>query len=142
MGRHLVSIIRIALGTVFVYAGALKAGNLVAFAGSIAAYQMLPYWANYLVSAILPWLEIFCGVLLILGLRIRAASALVIVLNVMFMIALSAAIIRGLDLDCGCFKQGGGSKTTAWQALLRDALLLAASIIIYLRGTPGKKGLS
>lgn len=138
-GRHFVSIIRIALGTVFVYAGLLKAGDLVAFAGNIAAYQILPYWANYFVAAILPWLEICCGLLLIVGRKVRAASALVILLNVVFIIALSAALIRGLDIDCGCFKQDGGSKTTALQALLRDLVLLAAGIIIYVKGIPEKQ---
>ncbi|ACM19179.1 hypothetical protein Geob_0817 [Geotalea daltonii FRC-32] len=139
MGRHMVSIIRVALGTVFVYAGALKADDIVAFAGNIAAYQLLPYWANYLAAAILPWLEICCGLLLIIGWRLRAASALVILLNVVFIIALSAALVRGLDIDCGCFKQGGGDKTSAWQALLRDVVLLAAAIVVYLKAKPERQ---
>lgn len=136
MGRHLASIVRIALGTVFIYAGALKATTVVAFAGNIAAYQLLPYTANYLVAAVLPWLEIICGLLLIVGMRVRAASALIILLNAVFIVALSAALVRGLDIDCGCFKQGGVGKTSAWQALLRDLVLLAMAITVYCKSTP------
>jgi uncharacterized membrane protein YphA (DoxX/SURF4 family) len=138
MGRHLASIIRIGLGTVFIYAGALKATTIVAFAGNIAAYQLLPYTANYVVAAVLPWLEIICGLLLIVGIRIRAASALIILLNAVFIVALSAALIRGLDIDCGCFKQGGAGKTTAWQALLRDLVLLAMAITVYCKSATSK----
>lgn len=139
MGRHVASIIRIALGTIFVYAGALKANEIVSFAGNIAAYQLLPYWANYLAAAILPWLEIGCGLLLIIGWRTRAASGLIILLNVVFIIALAAALVRGLDIDCGCFKQGGGDKTSVWQALLRDVFLLAAAIVVYLKAKPQRQ---
>ncbi|WP_243370007.1 MauE/DoxX family redox-associated membrane protein [Geotalea sp. SG265] len=139
MGRHMISIIRVALGTVFVYAGALKVNDIVAFAGNIAAYQLLPYGASYMVAAVFPWLEIACGLLLIIGWRTRAASALVILLNVIFIVALATAIARGLDIDCGCFKQGGGDKTSAWQALLRDLVLFAAAIAVYLKGTPEKQ---
>jgi len=133
--KHLVNILRIALGIIFIYAGALKANNVVAFAGNIAAYQLLPYVANYAIAAILPWLEILCGLLMVTGWRVRGASALIILMNLIFIIALSAAIVRGLDIDCGCFKQGGGNKTTAWQALLRDMVLLSAAIPVYLKAS-------
>ena len=129
-GKHLRSILRIALGTIFLYAGAIKINGPQAFAGNIAAYKLLPYFASYLMAAILPWLEVFCGLLLIIGLRVRAAAAMVILLNLSFMAALAAVMVRGLDIDCGCFKQGG-SKTPAWLALARDAVLLAMALTVF-----------
>lgn len=134
IGKHLFSIVRVALGTIFVYAGALKANDPIAFAGNIAAYDLLPYAANYFAAAILPWLEICCGLLLVIGWRVKAAAALVILLNIVFMVALGTVMAKGLDIDCGCFKQTGGSKTTALQALLRDAVLLAMAIVSYIKG--------
>jgi putative oxidoreductase len=130
-GKHLLSALRIALGAVFFYAGAIKVNDPQAFAGNIAAYKLLPYFASYLMAAILPWLEVFCGLLLIIGLRVKAAAAMVILLNLTFMAALAAAMVRGLDIDCGCFKQGG-NKTPAWLALARDAVLLSMALIVFL----------
>ena len=129
-GRHLTSVIRVALGTLFVYAGVLKISDPVAFAGSIAAYKLLPYFATYLAAAILPWLEVICGLLLISGLRVRAAAAMVVLLNLVFIFALAAAMARGLDIDCGCFRQGG-AKTPVWQALVRDGVLLAMALLVF-----------
>jgi uncharacterized membrane protein YphA (DoxX/SURF4 family) len=125
--RYLALAVRLALGGVFVYAGVVKIIEPVSFAGSIAAYQLLPYFANFLVAAVLPWLEVFCGLLLIIGCRLKAAALIIILLNLVFMAALTAAIVRGLDIDCGCFRQGG-AKTSPWLALLRDALFMLAAI--------------
>lgn len=135
----LTTVLRLLLGGVFVYAGFTKITAPTTFAGSIAAYKILPYFGNYLVAALLPWLEALCGLLLIAGLRVKAAASLIIVLNVVFMAALASTIIRGLDIDCGCFKQNG-EKTSAWTALLRDAaLLIMAILVLKWTKTRGKK---
>lgn len=126
-GRHLSTVVRVALGGVFLYAGILKIANPVAFAGSVAAYKLLPYFGNYLVAAVLPWLEAISGLLLVVGWRTRSAAVLTCMLNGVFMVALISTILRGLDIDCGCFQQGG-DKTSAWTAMGRDAVLLAMAI--------------
>ncbi len=128
--------VRIALGLVFVYAGILKIIDPVAFAGSVAAYKILPYGLNYLVAAILPWVEVICGALLVTGYRVRAAACIIIAMNLVFMVALASTIVRGLDIDCGCFRQGG-EKTPAWMAILRDVLFLIGAI--FLAGRAEKK---
>lgn len=131
-GKPLLTLLaRLALGGVFVYAGAVKLNDTVAFAGSIAAYQLLPYFANYLAAAILPWLEIICGVLLIGGIRIRPAAAMLIGLNTVFILFLISAMLRGLDIDCGCFRQTA-TKSPPWLALLRDIPLLAGALYLFI----------
>lgn len=121
--------LRIVLGGVFLYAGGLKIADPAAFAGNIAAYRLLPPFGNYLVAATLPWVELLCGLLIILGYRVRAGATLVLIMNLVFVAALASAIIRGLDIDCGCFRQGG-PKTTPWAALLRDLALIAGNLVI------------
>ena len=125
----LVLLARILLGALFVYAGIVKIAEPTRFAGTIAAYRILPYFGNYLMAATLPWVELFSGTLLVLGLRTRGAATLVIVLNLVFMAALASAIFRGLDIDCGCFRQTA-AKTSAWQALGRDTVLLAMALFV------------
>ncbi|HEY6871282.1 MAG TPA: MauE/DoxX family redox-associated membrane protein [Geobacteraceae bacterium] len=122
-------VVRLVLGGAFLYAGFVKIGEPSGFAGSIAAYRLLPYFGNYLAAAVLPWLEALCGVLLIAGYRPRAAASLVLVLTLAFMAVLVSALARGLDIDCGCFRHGGG-KTSAWTALARDSILLAMALVV------------
>ena len=129
MGKYLPSAVRILLGVIFIYAALLKIADPVAFAGSVAAYRILPYFASYLTAAVLPFLELSCGLLLISGYRVRGGALIIGAMNLVFMIALTAAIVRGLDIDCGCFKQGG-TKTTPWTALLRDAVFLAMTLFV------------
>lgn len=131
--------VRIALGAIFAYAAIVKISDPVSFAGSVAAYQILPYFWNYVAAAVLPFLELFCGLLLISGYRVKSATLLIAGLNAVFMVALASTIVRGLDIDCGCFKQGG-EKTSAWTALGRDTVFLAMCFVILKLDPKGRLG--
>jgi hypothetical protein len=110
---------------VFVYAGAVKIQDVVAFAGHVAAYQILPYAMNYLVAATLPYIEFLAGVLLLLNVRVRPALVAIGGMTLVFMAALVSVLLRGLDIDCGCFDPAGGEDVSAGVALLRDVGLMA-----------------
>jgi uncharacterized membrane protein YphA (DoxX/SURF4 family) len=126
---------RLTLAGVFLYAGWVKANDVVAFAGSVANYEILPYSLNYLVAATLPYVELLCGVLLLINQRVRPAALVLGGLNVVFMITLVSVLARGLDIDCGCFDPSGESGTTAGQALVRDVGLMVLIVLTYtLRG--------
>jgi len=129
MTKYLPAAVRILLGAIFIYAALLKIADPVAFAGSVAAYKILPYFASYLTAAVLPFLELSCGLLLVCGYRVKGGALIIGIMNLVFMVALAAAIVRGLDIDCGCFKQGG-AKTTPWTALARDAIFLAMTVFV------------
>ena len=123
---------RLALGGVFVYAGFLKAQDVHAFAGSVAAYQVLPYTLNYLVAATLPWLELLVGGLLLVNRHVRAAALVAGGLTAFFVVVLVSVLLRGLDIDCGCF--GAAATATPLQALGRDVVLLfLAHTVFHLR---------
>jgi len=115
---------RLVLGVLFLYAGTVKALNVTGFAGQVAAYQLLPYAYNYLVAATLPYLEVLCGILLLFNRRIRPALLVLGGLNIAFMVALSSVLLRGLEIDCGCFAPTGGSTTGPGSALLRDLVIM------------------
>lgn len=128
--KHLTALLRVGLGALFLYAGILKIVNPAAFAGSVANYQVLPYAGNYLVAAILPWVEVICGTLLVTGWRTRSAAGLVVLMNIVFIVLLLSTVARGLDIDCGCFRQGG-EKTTAWTAIFRDVMFLVSAVFLF-----------
>lgn len=128
-GRHSYHLCRLLLGGVFLWAGAVKALDVPAFAGQVAAYQLLPYAWNYAVAATLPYVELLAGILLLVNLRIKSAALLMAFLNLVFMGALVTVLVRGLNIDCGCFGPDAG--TTPLQALVRDGVLLALAATIY-----------
>lgn len=98
-----VILFRIILAAVFLYAGTLKIMNPAEFAAEIENYQMLPYVLVSLMAIILPWIEVICGVLLLVGAWLKPAGFLVLLMNVVFIVAISVAMLRGLDISCGCF---------------------------------------
>ena len=134
MKKVLYHLCRLLLAGVFLYAGFLKGRDPVAFAGQVAAYQLLPYAFNYLVAATLPFVELLCGVLLLLNRRVRPALLVLFGLNTVFMLALFSLLLRGLEIDCGCFHPGGeaGSGTSPQLALLRDAGLMLAILAAWI----------
>ena len=126
---------RLILALVFVYSGAVKIQDIVAFAGHVAAYQLLPYAVNYLVAATLPYVEFLAGVLLLLNVRVRPALVAIGGMTLLFMAALISVLLRGLDIDCGCFDPAGGQDVSAGTALLRDVGLMAlVALTWWMRG--------
>jgi len=102
-------VMRYALATLFVWAGAAKLVDTAAFTEEIANYHLFPSLAP-LLGATLPMVEIVSGVALALGRGAWRAGAalLVLVLLLAFTAAVSAAWLRGIDVRCGCFGKGGG----------------------------------
>ncbi len=127
--KRLTVALRVVLGGIFLYAGGMKIADPVTFAGNVAAYKLLPTFGNYLVATTLPWVELLCGLLLVTGCRLRAATLIGLLMYLLFVVALTSAIVRGLDIDCGCFRQGG-PKSSPWVALLRDLPLIAGMLLL------------
>ncbi|MBN1959059.1 MAG: DoxX family membrane protein [Desulfuromonadales bacterium] len=123
---------RLVLAGVFIYAGVIKANDIQGFAGQVANYQLLPYAWNYLVAATLPYLELLCGILLLLNMRVRPALLVLFVLNLVFILVLFSASIRGFDIDCGCFKPDAEQPTEPLTALWRDLGLAVLMIVTWL----------
>ena len=123
---------RLLLAGIFLYAGVLKAEDPIAFAGQVANYQLLPYAWNYLVAAILPYLEILCGLLLVLNQWVKPSTLLLGLLNLVFMVALTSLIVRGIDIDCGCFNPDAEVKTSPLSALIRDLGIMVLVIMTWI----------
>jgi putative oxidoreductase len=134
--HHLLSIL---FGTVFVYAGVLKAYDPSAFLTDVRSFALLPDPFAAWVALSLPWLEIFAGLAVILG-PLRAGGLLLLnIALLVFFVAITQAWWRGISIQCGCF----GAKTGASEYVelfSRDLLLLAlGSWLIYRHLKSGHK---
>jgi putative oxidoreductase len=66
----------------------------------------------------LPWLELFCGLMLLAGFWLRAATGWAFVLCAVFALCTGQAWIRGLTISCGCLNlQALGLTTDAHPSL-------------------------
>jgi uncharacterized membrane protein YphA (DoxX/SURF4 family) len=125
---------RFGLAAVWLVSGLLKAADPDQTYVAVRAYDVLPDAGVEVVAALLPWVELALGVLLLVGVGTRLVAALSAVLLVLFVAGVTQAWARGLSIDCGCFGGGGAvepGQTTYVQELLRDAgfLLMAGWLI-------------
>jgi putative oxidoreductase len=121
-------LLRAGTGALFVYAGALKAMDPAGFAEDIHALYIMPHAAGAAVALYLPWLEIACGLCLILGRYILGTLSVLLMLMSAFIGVLLLAWHRGLDADCGCFATA--SETGPAEALARDAVIIATLVLL------------
>lgn len=134
MKALLLAVLRVALGSLFVYAAATKLPDMAAFADDLANYRMVPAALIPLVASAVVGTEVVAGLALIVGTCARAASWVIGGLLVVFIVGLSQALLRGIDLRCGCF---GGAELATWGTVGRDAVMLLAAAIL-VRFGPGK----
>jgi uncharacterized membrane protein YphA (DoxX/SURF4 family) len=119
---------RLLIGGVFIYASFYKIIEPAGFAKSIWYYHIMPGSTINLLALVLPWLELVCGVAVIVGWQYRGAAAWLNIMLIIFIVALASTIVRGLDIDCGCFKAAQSATAPAWRSLLLDAGLLVFGI--------------
>jgi hypothetical protein len=96
-------IVDLVIGGIFSYAGAIKVLDPVRFAGDIDNYKILPWTVAVGLAFYLPWLEVFCGIALILRRLYLGGLSILTALVSIFIVATVAAKVRGLDITCGCF---------------------------------------
>lgn len=118
---------RVALATVFVYAGALKALDPAAFAEAVFHYRLLPYAAAAALALYLPWLEMVCGLGVIWSATRLGALNLLAGMSLMFAVAIFSALWRHLDIACGCFGAGPAGSTALAVSLIRSLALVLVS---------------
>ena len=99
------------------------------FAMAVDSYNMLPLWAVEIVAWVLPILEAVLGAFLVSGVGLRWAASITSALILVFIGAMTRALILHIQIKCGCF--GNDDPLTIW-TLLRDSsfLLLALAVTI------------
>lgn len=115
---------------VFLAAGILKLINPKDTLDSILRYQMLPYPLAWAGAIYLPWIEIIPAIALWTPSYQRASLLWLLTLMILFVSALTTALIRGLDISCGCFGEIFGSPSLSY-ALVRNIALLAIIILLF-----------
>jgi uncharacterized membrane protein YphA (DoxX/SURF4 family) len=141
LNEYFVLALRLLIGGLFVYASLDKLFNQQEFARAIYNYKFLPDQLINIFAIVLPYVEFTAGGLLILGFLKRGSTVLIIVMLVMFIIALTAAYAKGLDISCGCFSlETVSQKGDILKRIIEDIFLLAGSIIVFIKYNSQSEG--
>lgn len=128
--------VQIALGAIFIVAALPKLTDPPSFAHMIYNYRILPAGLINISALTMPWVEILCGVLLILGVWVKPARWIIAAMLIVFIVAISINLARGNAIDCGCFDVSAAGKTyeeriaDMWFVVFRDIgmLLMCAQL--------------
>jgi uncharacterized membrane protein YphA (DoxX/SURF4 family) len=128
-------VLRLIVGGVWIAAGVLKLPDPAESVRAVRAYRILPEAVVPATGYGLPVLEVAIGALLVAGIAVRLAAAISGLLFAAYIIGISSAWARGLQIDCGCFGGGGTiakADTRYPQEIARDiALLIAATLLAW-----------
>jgi uncharacterized membrane protein YphA (DoxX/SURF4 family) len=95
--------VRIVLGGLFLVSGIAKILDPIRFLFTLRAFRLLPGIFEPFLALFLPWLEVVLGLFILLGLFLRTCSLMLGCLNFLFMMAIVSVMLRGFEIDCGCF---------------------------------------
>ena len=134
----LLLVVRIGLGGVFVWMGFNMVADPHAFLKGIHLYDMFPESPPIFLNAtaiVLPWLEIVAGAALIVGVYVRGAALMILVMLLVFTpaVLIHALAIQSetgqsfyeIAFDCGC----GSGVEIIWQKLLKNSGYVVLALI-------------
>lgn len=124
-----------AVAALFIFAGVGKIQNPSEFVQHIDNYRLLPYILVTITGLILPWLEVICAIFLLFGFWRQGASLLLFLLSLLFLFVISSALIRGLDITCGCFALNEETTKISYLKLLENLILVVFTFFIYVKST-------
>jgi uncharacterized membrane protein YphA (DoxX/SURF4 family) len=123
------------VGGMFIYMGLSKALDPVDFLKLVRQYEIVenPFLLNS-IAVLLPWFEVFCGLLLLVGVAVRGTALVVVMMLVPFtFIVLDRALaihaaqdipFCAVKFDCGC----GAGEVFICRKLTENIALLTLSI--------------
>lgn len=125
---------RLLVGGMLILAGVLKlkAGPRW-FLQQILAYELVKGRVAWLLARGLPWAEIVCGFLLIVGLLTPFVAVMSFALLWGFTAAVVSTFLRGKPVDCGCFGRTANpqAQKARWTVAYRNLTLMALLIVVY-----------
>ncbi len=121
--------LRLVLGGAFVFAGSVKLWNPLQFSHDVENFRLVPHMLTHWVAVILPAIEVIAGGFVLAGMWLRTSALLLAGLLGVFLLAVSSALLRGLNIECGCFGTVGG-RHVGLVTVGTDLMLLIAAVML------------
>ncbi|NTW48769.1 MAG: DoxX family membrane protein [Chlorobiales bacterium] len=121
---------RVILGLFFIVASIEKLADPNAFAHAFEHYRIVGAPFSTLVSTVLPWIELLSGLGIMLGVFARGSLFLISGMLTIFIAATLSALLRGLDISCGCFSLSPDAQVMGWEKIWLNFGLLSLSVLL------------
>lgn len=128
--KYLILLIRIVLAVIFIFSGIEKISNPSGFSEAISNYRLFPLFSVNLIAISLPWIELVVGLLLLVGIKIKENVLIINFLMSFFILIVFIALVRGLDINCGCFGTVNSQKVGIFK-IIENIFLLVGGILVY-----------
>jgi len=130
--RAVLTAFKILIGLVFILSSVTKVFEPAEFSKSIGSYKMVPEIFLYPMAVVIPWLQLICGILMILDVYSKSTALILSGLLGVYTIAITQAWLRGFDMDCGCFDlMIGLPDKVGIFAIIRDLVMLGMTACIF-----------
>lgn len=127
--EYLSLVLRVYIGSIFITAAMAKLPYPAEFVEALAAYRIMPYVFVNFAAVVMPWVELICGLFLIMGLMTRAVASIIAMLLVAFTVAVIINLFRGTPISCGCFDTVG--EEISWWIIARDVSWVLLTLQIF-----------
>jgi putative oxidoreductase len=129
-GVFLLHLLRVGLAALFVWTGLLKLQAPDATQMAVFQYRLVSWEAAGLLATLIPMLELSAALGLLLPRFRLGGITLCTGLLLVFCGALCSALVRNLDISCGCFGTTD-AHVPAVRRLVEDVLLLGVCCILW-----------
>jgi len=97
-------VLRWLLALLLIWAALSKLRDVSSFLATLYAYDLpMPRTLLKVVAIALPFVELFCGIMLLIDLWSETALVVTLAMMVVFLAATGQAWARDLQISCGCF---------------------------------------
>ena len=132
--KLIANISRILVGIVFVFSGFVKGVDPLGTAYRLEDYFIAFNWDFFIplalfFSILLCTIEFVTGIMMLLNLKMKISSWLLLLMMVFFTLLTLNDAINNPVPDCGCF--GDAIKLTNWQTFYKNLVLLPMAVVIF-----------
>jgi hypothetical protein len=131
--QHVRTLARIVVATMLGVSAYWKLARPGAFLQAVVEYQLLPFPIALLFASWLPWLEATVALALLTRWH-RGAAMVALVLGLIFVLAQSSVLVRGLSVSCGCF--GPTDERVGAVSLIRSVVFAVCAVLAMSRRNP------
>ena len=117
---------RVIVGLVLLVAALGKIGDPLPLATQVGHFHAVPDSSRNLIALTLPWIELVAGLALVLNVRARSGAWLALALMITFTLAVAQAMVRHLNIECGCFGTADATRVGMKKLLENLALTMTA----------------
>ena len=136
----ILTVLRVALGVLFIISSYAKLQHPDLFVDAVQNYHMLPVALADFFGTVLPWVELFVGWCLVLGIFPTFASAICILMTLTFVVGNVSSFFRDVGEACGCL--GNLVNMNHTTSLIVDfVMLFVAGLLVHQRRRAGVGGI-